>query len=61
MLYIINKVIDYMHQLCFLYMLNYPAVYTLSEQEKMAAHMQGTVFALARLKIFLSIKNLYHM
>ena len=37
------------------------AIYTLSEQEKMAAHMQGTVFALARLKIVLSIKNLYHM
>ena len=50
-----------MHQLCFLYMLNYPAVYSLSEREGVAAHMQGTVFTSARLKIVSTIKNLYHI
>ena len=37
-----------MHQLCFLYMLNYPAVYSLSERKRAAAHMQGTVFTIYR-------------
>ena len=31
-----------MHQLCFLYMLNYPAV-AVRKREGAAAHMQGTV------------------
>ena len=44
-----------MHQLCFPYMLNYPALHSLSERELAAAHMQGT-----RLKIVSTIKNLYH-
>ena len=50
-----------MHQLCFRY-LNYIA-YTrsLKERERAAAHMQGTVFTLARLKIVPTIKNLYHI
>ena len=57
-----------MHQLCFLYMLNYPgkSTYSLSthcpkERERAAAHMQGTVFTLARSKIVSTIKNLYHI
>ena len=50
-----------MHQLCFLYMLNYPAVYSLSEKERAAAQMQGTVFTLARLKIVPTIKKFYHI
>ena len=33
----------------------------LSELEKAAAHMQGTVFTLARQKIILTIKKLYHI
>ena len=35
-----------MHQLSFLYMLNYPAVYSLSESEWAAVLMQGSVFNL---------------
>ena len=34
-----------------LYMLNYPVMYSLSERERAAVNMQGTVFNLARLKI----------
>ena len=61
MLYIISTTIDYKHQLCLLYMLNYPAVYSLSEIEIAAAHMQETVSTAARLKIVPTIKNLYHI
>ena len=32
-------------------MLNYPVMYSLSERERAAVHIQGTVFTLARLKI----------
>ena len=56
MLYIISTTIDYMHQLCLLYMLHSPAVYSLSEREREAVNMQGTVFALARLEIVPSIE-----
>ena len=42
-------------------MLTYPAVYSLSERVRMASHMQGTVFTLARLKIVPTVKNLYHI
>ena len=45
-----------MHQLCFLYMLNYPAVYSLLEREIAAAHMNGIVFTLARF-FFFTIKK----
>ena len=55
MLYIISTTIDCVHQLCFLYMLHYPAVYS-SEREREAVDMQGTVFALARLEIVPSIE-----
>ena len=34
LLYIISTTIDYMHQLCFLYMLNYPVIYSLAERER---------------------------
>ena len=37
------------------------AIYTLSELEKVAAHMQGTVFTLAREKKNSTIKNLSHI
>ena len=37
------------------------AVYSLSERERAAVCMQGTVFTLARLKIVPTIKNLYHI
>ena len=50
-----------MHQLCFLYMLNYPAVYSLSEKQRVAVNMQGIVFTLTRLKIVPTIKNLNHI
>ena len=46
-----------MPQLCFLYKLNYPSVDTMSERQRAAAHMQGTVFTLARLKIVPIFKN----
>ena len=49
-----------MHQLCFLYMLNYQTINSLSERERAAAHKQETVFTLARLKIVPTINNLYH-
>ena len=53
--YIIGTTIDYMHQLCFLYMLNYRVIYSLSSHlltvERAAVNMQGKVFTLARLKI----------
>ena len=41
-LYIIN--IDYMHQLCFLYMLNYPAIYSLSERESGSKHAGNCIY-----------------
>ena len=40
-----------MYQFCFLYMLHYPVMYSLSERERVAVNMQGTVFTLARLQI----------
>ena len=40
---IISTTIGYMSQLSFLYMLNYPVVYSLPEK-RVAAHMQGTVY-----------------
>ena len=49
-----------MHQLCFLYMLHYLAIYMLSEREKAATHKQGTVFTLARLNTFY-YHELYHI
>ena len=45
-------------------MFNYPVMYSLSERERAAVNMQGTVFTLARLKIVPTIKNLscrYHL
>ena len=42
-------------------MLNYPDVYSLSEGEREAAHMQETVFTSARFKIVPTIKNLYYI
>ena len=39
-------------------MLNYPVMYTLSEREREAVNMHGTVFTLARFKIVPTIKNL---
>ena len=36
----------------------YPVMYSLSERERLAENMQGTVFILVRLKIVLTIKNL---
>ena len=41
-------------------MLNYQIDDSLSEREGAAAHMQGTVPTLVRLKIVPTIKNLYH-
>ena len=35
---------DYMHQLCFLYMLNYPAVYSLSERQSGFTHARNCVY-----------------
>ena len=40
-----------MHQLCFLYMLNYPVILCSLSRERVAVNMQRTVFTLARLKI----------
>ena len=42
-------------------MLNYPPVYSLFKRKGAATHLLETMFALARLKIVLSIKNLYHI
>ena len=52
-----------MHQLSFLYVLNYVASHLLAVQERgrVAVHMQGTLFTLARLTIVPTIKNLYHI
>ena len=50
MLYIISTT-NYMHKLYFLYMLNYPVIYSLSKRERVAINMQGTVSTVARLKI----------
>ena len=52
MLYIINCIIS------FLYILNYPAMYSLSERERFSLNMQGTMFTSAILKIVPTIKNL---
>ena len=54
-LYIINITVYYMHQLCFLYMLNNPVIYLLSLREN--GNMHGTVFTLARLKIVPTITS----
>ena len=52
-----------MHQLLFLYILNYPVIYSLSEREskreRAVAHMQVTLFTLAWLKKVSTPKNLY--
>ena len=45
-----------LQKLCFLYMLNYLVVYSLSERES-SSKMLGTMFTLARLKIVSTIKN----
>ena len=50
MLYIISTTIDYTHQLCFLYMLSYPVIYSLSERERVEVNMQGTVFTLSKIE-----------
>ena len=47
-----------MHQLCFLYMPNYPAVYSLSERERGCTHARNY---LSKMKIVPTIKNLYHI
>ena len=49
-----------MHQLLSIYA-ELSSLYSLSERARMDAHMQGTVFTLARLKIAPTIKNLYHI
>ena len=41
-----------------IYMPNYPVMYSLSERERAAVNIQGTVFTLAGLKIVPTIKNL---
>ena len=46
------------HQLCFLYMLNYPVMYSLSERERERQKACKELFTLARLKIVPTIKNL---
>ena len=57
-LFIVFNLLHIMHQLCFLYMLNYPVMYSLSEREReraresesereserVAVNMQGTVY-----------------
>ena len=51
-----------MQHLCILYMINYPAcLLAVRKKEKATAHMQGTVFTSARLKIVPTIMNLYHI
>ena len=59
---IINQLdYDYVHQLCLLSIYaNLSSRLLTVERERAAAHMQGTVFTLARLKIVHNIKNLYH-
>ena len=49
-----------MHQLCFLYMLNYPVIYLLSQRERERLHMYKEL-CLPRLKIVPIIKNLYRI
>ena len=40
-----QKLYAYMHQLCFIYMLNYPVIYSLSAvRERVAVNVQGTVY-----------------
>ena len=43
-LYIISITIDYMHQLCFLDMLNYPVIYLRSERESDSKHAMNSVY-----------------
>ena len=50
-MYIISTTINFMHQLCFLYMLNIQiSTCCRREREQVAVNMHGTVFTLARLK-----------
>ena len=44
MFYIISTTIDYMYQLCFLYMLNYSVIYSLSEREIGRKHERNCVY-----------------
>ena len=44
MLYIISTTIDYLHQLCFLYMLNYPVIYSPSKKESGSKHAINSVY-----------------
>ena len=50
MLYIISKTIDYLHQLCFIYKLNYPVIYSLSECESGCKHARNYVYLLQNRK-----------
>ena len=58
--YTISTTVDYMHPLAFYICLNYPAIYSLSEREREAVNMQGTVFTLARLET-VHTKKLNHI
>ena len=61
MLCIISITIDYMHHLCFLYMLHYPVIYLLSERVSGSKHARNYV-DLSKIEQFLAtIKDLYHI
>ncbi len=44
MLNIISTTIDYMHQLCFLYMLHYPVIYSPSESDSGSKHARNCIY-----------------
>ena len=60
MLYIINKTIDYMHQICFLYMLNYLVIYLLSVRKSSSKHARNCVYLIKIENSFYYLKLLSH-
>ena len=57
MLYIFSTTIEYTHQLCLLYMLHYPVIYSLSERESGSKHAKNCVH-LSNENFLATIKNL---
>ena len=57
-LFIVFRLLYIISCISYAFYVNYPVMYSLSERERVAVNMQGTVFTLARLKIVPTIKNL---
>ena len=54
-LYNTSTTIDYMHQLCILYMLNYPVIHSLSERASGSKHARNCVYPNSKIE-----NNSYH-